>query len=363
MGDENHSDTEPVEIKVTIAPKPSSGGGDNSGGSSNGSSGSGGSSDSGGSSGGASGGGAAGVPSDGGKTLDSSTGSEGTGATEGSKPEGSDNTTTTTNVDGSTTTTTTGTNAAGKEVEVTTTTKTDADGNVTSVTEKSVIDNIEKNTTATVTVKTDGDGNVTSANANITKTGDSSKASLSGKVLGQITEAAGADTKVRVTMTVKDREGNTKYKVQANADEIIPGEKLYIYKRNTKTGKYTMVNDKEYKVTKAGTVTVNMSRKATYGLVTAQESKAIEKEILATVKPANAGKSLSTDKTTTFKLSKQMDMDNVKSITYATSRKSIAAISKKGTITAVSAGTATVTATITLKNGTKKTIKMTIKVK
>ena len=48
----------------------------------------------------------------------------------------------------------------------------------------------------------------------------------------------------------------TKYKVQANAEEIIPGETLYIYKRDTKTGKYTMVNAKEYKVTKAGTVTV-----------------------------------------------------------------------------------------------------------
>ena len=106
-----------------------------------------------------------------------------------------------------------------------------------------------------------------------------------------------------------------------------------------------------------------MSRKATYELVTAQDSKAIEKTILATVKPANTVKSLSADKTTTFKLSKQMDMDNVKSITYATSRKSIATISKKGTITAVNAGTATVRATIILKNGTKKTVKMTIKVK
>ena len=207
----------------------------------------------------------------------------------GDKPENSDNTTTITNKDGSTTTT-----------------KTDADGNVTSVTAKSVIDNIAKNTTATVTVtvKTDGDGNVTSANASVTKTSDSSKASLSGKVLGQITEAAGADTEVRVTMTVKDSEGNAKYKVQADTNEIIPGEKLYIYKLDTKTGKYTMVNAKEYKVSKAGTVTVNMTKKATYELVTAKESKAITKEILATVK-----------------------------------------------------------AVVILKNGTKKTVKMTIKVK
>ena len=324
----------------------------------------------------------------------SSGGSSGGGAAGGageSKPEGSDNTTTITNGDGSSTTTktetdtngntvtttttvatdgstmekvqATETNAAGKEVEVTTTTKTDADGNVTGVTEKSVIDNIAKDTTATVTVKTDGDGNVTSANASITKTSDSSKVSLSGKVLGQITEAAGADTKVRMTMTVKDSEGNTKYKVQADTNEIIPGEKLYIYKLNTKTGKYTMVDDKEYKVTKAGSVTVNMTKKATYELVTAKESKAITKEILATVKPAKSSTSLSEDKKTTFKLSSKLDMDNVKSVTYTTSKKSIATVSKKGTITAVNAGTATVKAVVILKNGTKKTVKMTIKVK
>ena len=163
-------------------------------------------------------------------------------------------------------------------------------------------------------------------------------------------------------MTVKDSEGNTKYKVQADTKEIIPGERLYIYKLNTATGKYTMVNAKEYKVTKAGSVTVNMMKKATYELVTAKESKAITKEILATVKPAKSSTSLSEDKKTTFKLSAKLDMDNVKSITYATSRKSIATVSKKGTITAVNAGTATVTAVVTLKNGTKKTVKMTIKV-
>ena len=50
------------------------------------------------------------------------------------------------------------------------------------------------------------------------------------------------------TTTTVETDGSTTEKVQANADEIIPGEKLYIYKLNTKTGKYTMVN--------AGTATV-----------------------------------------------------------------------------------------------------------
>ena len=187
--------------------------------------------------------------------------------------------------------------------------------------------------------------------------------SLSGAILEQITDVAGADTNVRISMTVKDTEGRTRYTVKADSDEITVGKKLYIYQLDTKTGKYTMVDNKEYEVTKAGTVTVNMTKKATYELVTAEESKAITKEILATVKPAKNSKSIPVKNTTTFKLSDMLDMDNIKRITYATSKKSVATITKKGTIKAVKAGTATVKATVTLKNGTKKTIKMTIKVK
>ena len=345
-----------AKIDITVIPKLENSGSSDSGSSSGGSS-----------TGGGAAGGAADQPvlPDNTITITNKDGSITTTTTETDANGNTVTTTTTVATDGSTTekVQATETNAAGKEVEVTTTTKTDADGNVTGVTEKSVIDNIAKNTTATVTVKTDGDGNVTSAKANVTRTSDTGTVSLGSKVIGQITEAAGADTEVRVTMTVKDSEGNTKYKVQADTTAIIPGETLYIYKLDTKTEKYTMVNAKEYKVTKEGTVTVDMTKKATYELVTVQESKAIEKAILATVKPANTGKSLSADKTTTFKLSTKLDMDNVKSITYGTSKKSIATVSKKGTITAVNAGTSTVKAVVTLKNDTKKTIKMTIKVK
>lgn len=316
-----------AKTDITVIPKITSGGSSGGGGSS---------------SGGSSGGGAAG------------------GAGE-NKTEGSDNTTTITNADGSITIVKTEVDANGNIV--TTTTKIDTDGNVMSIIKKTVINNIAKNTTATVTVKTDGDGNVISAKASVIKISDSTKVSLSGKVLSRIAEAAGENVNVRITMTVKDTKGKTLYKVQADTNEIIPGETLYIYKLNTKTGKYTMVDAKAYKVTKTGNVTVNMTKKATYELVTAKESKAITKEILATVKPAKSSTSLSEDKKTSFKLSAKLDMDNVKSITYTTSKESIATVSKKGTITAVNAGSTTVKATVTLKNGTKKTIKMTIKVK
>jgi hypothetical protein len=259
--------------------------------------------------------------------------------------------------------TTTETNAAGKEVTTTTTTKTDADGNVTSVTEKSVIAEVAKNTSASVTVKKDGEGEVTSATAAVTKTvGDTNKVSISGAVVDQLTEAAGTDD-VKVTVTVKDADGKTKYKVKADADELTAGNDLYIYKLDTKTGEYVMVNAKTYKVSASGSVSVSMTEKATYELVTAKEAKAIEKKILKTVKVKKSSASVKKGKTTTVALASGVNKNNIKSITYTTSKKSVATVSKTGKITTKSKGTVTVKAKVTLKNGSTKTVKMTVKVK
>jgi hypothetical protein len=258
---------------------------------------------------------------------------------------------------------TTETNAAGKEVTTTTTTKTDAEGNVTSVTEKSVIAAVAKNTSASVTVKKDGEGEVTSATAAVTKTvGDTNKVSISGAVVDQLTEAAGTDD-VKVTVTVKDADGKTKYKVKADADELTAGKDLYIYKLDTKTGEYVMVNAKTYTVSASGSVSVSMTEKATYELVTAKEAKAIEKKILKTVQVKKSTASVKKGKTTTVALASGVNKNNIKKITYTTSKKSVATVSKTGKITTKSKGTVTVKAKVTLKNGTTKTVKMTVKVK
>ena len=58
-----------------------------------------------------------------------------------------------------------------------------------------------------------------------------------------------------------------------------------------------------------------------------------------------------------------MNMNNVKSITYSTADKKIATISKSGKVTAKAKGIVKVKATVTLKNGSKKTVTMKIKVK
>jgi hypothetical protein len=259
--------------------------------------------------------------------------------------------------------TTTETNAAGKEVTTTTTTKMDEDGNVTGITEVSEIADVAKNTTATVTVTKDGGETITSATAAVTKTVvDTNKVSITGAVVSQITEAAGT-TDVKVTVTVKGTDGKKKYTVLADADELTAGNDLYIYQYKVSTGEYVMVNAKTYTVSAKGTVSVSMTEKKTYELVTAAEAKAIEKQIKATVKVKKSSASVKKGKTTTIALASGVNKNNIKKITYTTGKKSVATVNKNGKITAKKKGTATIKATVTLKNGSTKTVKMTVKVK
>ena len=255
------------------------------------------------------------------------------------------------------------TNTKGKEVAVTTTTKTDTTGAVTSVTEKSVIEKSSATTSTTVTVKKNGEGTITSASANVAKKVNSgNKATVSASIVSQIIEAAGTES-VSVTMTVKDSEGKTKYKVKVEAENLQAGEELFIYKLNTKTGEYTMVNAKTYEVNESGNVSVSMTKKATYELVTAEDAAQIDKQIKSAIKPKKSSADVKPGKSTDFALSSKANEDNIKSITYTTSKKSVATVSKDGKITAKGKGTVTIKAKVTLKNGTTKTIKMTIKVK
>lgn len=254
------------------------------------------------------------------------------------------------------------TNTAGKQVDVATVTKTDADGKVASVVEKSTINEVAKNTTATVTVKKDSEGAVTSATASVAATIEGKKTSLSADVIAQVQEASGQKD-VTVTVTAKNDEGKTLYKVKVDTKDLTADNALYIYKVDSKTGELVMVNSKTYKVDENGGLDISIKNKATYELVSKAEAKAIEKQIKATVKVQNSSKDVKKGKTTKVAFDKKMNMNNVKSITYQTADKKIATVSKSGKVTAKAKGTVTVKATVTLKNGSKKTVTMKIKVK
>lgn len=255
------------------------------------------------------------------------------------------------------------TNSKGKDVAVTTTTKTDATGEVTAITEKSVIAQSSATTSTTVTVEKDADGTIKDASANIAKTiASGNKATVAASIVAQIVEAAGTGD-VQITMSVRDSDGKLKYKVEVSAEDLKAGEELYIYKRNTKTGEYTMVNAKTYEVSKNGNVAVSMSKKATYELVTEKQAATINKEIKNTIKPKKSSATVEQGKTTRFALSAKANPDNIKSIVYTTSKKSVATVSKNGKITAKGTGTVIIQAKVTLMNGQIKTIRMKLRVK
>lgn len=273
---------------------------------------------------------------------------------------------TVTNADGSAVKTEkeTETNTKGKEVAVTTTTEKDADGKVTGITQTSEIEQIAGSASATVTVEKTADGKITNAEAEVDKKGASSKqgvkATLSGAVVAQITEAAGTQS-VEISMTVTA--GKKEYTVKADAQDLEAGNKLKVMALDEKTGEYVLVNAKTYKVNESGNVKLTLPAGMTYQLMDGKEAAAVEKQILATVKVKKSAATISEGKKTALKLSSKLNMDNVAKITYTSAKKSVATVSKTGTITAKNSGSVVITATVTLKNGKTKTVKMKIKVK
>lgn len=215
-----------------------------------------------------------------------------------------------------------------------------------------------KKVEATVTVSKDKDGNVTEASAKVAGT----KAAISAETAKELAKAAGTDS-VAITASVTDKNGNEKYTVTVDSKNLTANKKLHVVAVDPKTGEYKLVNAKTYKVGKDGTLNAKLADGADYKMLTAAELKAVEKAILKTVEVKKPSATVKNGKKTQIQLSSALDMDNVKSITYKTSKKSVATVSKSGKITTNKKGTVTIKAIVTLKNGKKKTVSMILKVK
>ena len=224
---------------------------------------------------------------------------------------------------------------------------------------------LPEGTTATVIVTKDASGKVT-AEAAVAATGKTSKtgvkATVNADVIQAVTEAAGTKD-VTITQEVKKADGTTAYTVQVNAADVKAGAKLAVMKKDEKTGELVLVNKKSYKVTKDGSVSLTFKDRGVYVLKTQAEVKAAAKQIAKTIAPAKSTVNIGVKKTTVFQWSKKLNMENVAKITYKSSKKSVVSVNKNGKITGKKKGTGKVTATVTLKDGTKKivTIKVTVK--
>ena len=215
----------------------------------------------------------------------------------------------------------------------------------------------DKKAEASVTITKDAQGNVTSAKATVS----GSKGTLTADVVKQLTEAAGTED-LTIIMQVKNANGDVKYTVSVSAKNVKNNKSLKAFVVNRKTGEYELINSKTYKA-KDGNLNASFGKKGDYVLLTTKEAARIEKEILKTIAPKKAKATVKKGKTMKFKLDSKLNQNNVKKVTYKTSKKSIATVNKNGKIKAKGKGTVTIKATVTLKNGKTKTVSMKIAVR
>ena len=214
-----------------------------------------------------------------------------------------------------------------------------------------------KKAEASVTITKDAQGNVTSANATVS----GSKGTLTADVVKQLTEAAGTED-LTIIVQVKNANGDVKYTVSVSAENVKHNKSLKAFVVNRKTGEYELINSKTYKA-EDGNLNASFGKKGDYVLLTTKEAARIEKEILKTIAPKKTKATVKKGKTMEFKLDSKLNQNNVKKVTYKTSKKSIATVNKNGKIKANRKGTVTIKATVTLKNGKTKTVSMKIVVR
>lgn len=214
-----------------------------------------------------------------------------------------------------------------------------------------------KKAEASVTITKDAQGNVTSANATVS----GSKGTLTADVVKQLTEAAGTED-LTIIVQVKNANGDVKYTVSVSAENVKHNKSLKAFVVNRKTGEYELINSKTYKA-EDGNLNASFGKKGDYVLLTTKEAARIEKEILKTIAPKKTKATVKKGKTTEFKLDSKLNQNNVKKVTYKTSKKSIATVNKNGKIKANRKGTVKIKAIVTLKNGKTKTVSMKIAVR
>ena len=248
-------------------------------------------------------------------------------------------------------------NSRGNTVTTTETTVKDSKGNVVKKTTKKEIKNIGNGTDAIIDV----DNNTAIINKIGAAKPKGMQATINNKVLSQLKEANNGKD-LLLTMIVKDKDGNKHYSVEVNTADLTPKNKLYIYKKDSKTGELILVNNKAYITDSKGQLKLIIRSKGDFVLKNAEDAAKINEKILATVQAKKNKATIAKGKTEFFAFHEDLDMRNVKSISYETSDPRIATVNETGKIKGKKAGTATITATVTLKNGETKTVTMKVKI-
>jgi hypothetical protein len=168
-------------------------------------------------------------------------------------------------------------------------------------------------------------------------------------------------------------------KVKVKAEKRFKaGTKLYLYRKDKKSKKLYCLPSCNYKVDANGYVVLNVAAGADYVLLPAVAKDSEKVSVLAQVVAAKdvilkKGSTKSVVPVLPDTLVPMNSFKNFKAaehkavygatITYKTSRKSVATVSKDGKVTAKGKGKATITATVKTSNGWSRNYKTTITVK
>ena len=249
-------------------------------------------------------------------------------------------------------------NSRGNTVTTTETTVKDNKGNIVQQTTQKEIKNVGNGTDAVIDV----DNNTAVINKIGAAKPKGMQATINNKVLSQLKEANNGKD-LLLTMIVKDKDGNKRYSVEVDTADLTPKNRLYIYKKDSKTGELYMVNGKAYITDSKGQLKLIIRSKGDFVLKNAEDAAKINERILATVQVKKNKATIAKGKTEFFAFHEDLDMRNVKSISYETSDPRIATVNETGKIKGKKAGTTTITATVTLKNGETKILTMKVTVK
>lgn len=158
-----------------------------------------------------------------------------------------------------------------------------------------------------------------------------------------------------------------------NTLSLKAGKKVYIYRKNDKTGKLEEIPNNIKTIAKNGTLTLSSLMGGEFVICTKKVNDAlplVDKVLISGKSSLTVGSKLKVNVNLPMELV-QVDkygygdpvgQEEVK-ISYKVSNKNIATISKDGTITGLKKGTVKITVTVTLENGQKKSFRKTITVK
>ena len=260
--------------------------------------------------------------------------------------------------------------------KTTTKTETREDGTVVTTTEirtedgsvqiRTEIRNEKTGMNIVVNVSKNAKGKITSATAEILDRGFGN-VKISGEALSEIVKAAGTkNVKTTIKMLTKNDWVIREVTVNVNTllKRTVRPKKMKIIEIDPETGEKLVVSKMPFRVAADGSVELDHNElgHGIYELVTADEEKALTKQILRSIKATKQSATIREKQGTYFWFEKGVNWFNVDKVTFSVLNPDVARVSSNGRITGLKPGKTVVKAVVRLQNGQSKVIRMTVTV-